>query len=219
MCPIRVVIADDYAIFRKGLCSVLSKKNEIVVSGEASNGEELISIVEQEMPDVILTDIAMPVIDGIQATSILTSKFPATNIIALSMFEKKDVILKMISAGAKGYLVKNADETEIVKAIKTVQKQEYYYSNNIISKIISTDSIKQGEHNDIRLTEKEMMVIRLICEQYSGKEIAAYLDTSIRSIESAKERIQHKIGAKNMVGIALYAVKKKLIDITGQWNK
>jgi two-component system, NarL family, response regulator NreC len=207
---IKVAIADDHSIFRKGLYNALSEEPDIIVTGQAENGRQLIELVEKQSPDVIITDIAMPLMDGIEATSIISNRFPHISTIALSIFEKEEIIRKMISVGAKGYLLKNADKGEIITAIKTVHKRDVYYRNSTFSKAIYSNGSAQSQPN---LTEKELMVMKLICEQYSSKEIAAKLDSSVRSVESAKERILNKVGARNIVGIAMYAVKKMIVSI------
>src|SRR5437773_3761112 len=118
--PIRVVIADDHEIFREGLEGLIKKQTDIELAGEAENGKQLIEITTQLLPDVVLTDIKMPVIDGIQATQIISEKLPQVSVIALSMFDDENLIVDMLEAGAKGYLIKNAHKHEIISAIKTV---------------------------------------------------------------------------------------------------
>jgi len=211
--PINVVIADDHSIFRKGLVATLRRHAEIIVIDQASNGKELLDKVEKKKTDVVLTDIQMPYMNGIEATAIISKKFPETSTIALSMYDQDNLIKEMFKAGAKGYLLKNTDENDIIKAIKTVYQKEFYYSSFTLSKLIRTDYSPFKVKNDPVFTEKELTVIKLICQQFSSKEIAARLNSTVRSIESAKERIQNKIEAKNMVGIALYAIKNNLLSL------
>lgn len=210
---IRVVIADDYSIFRNGLISSLSEEPQIAIVDQASNGKELIDSVEKHKPDIVLTDIRMPVLDGIRAASIILKEFPSTGIIGLSMSDDTETIKQMLSAGAKGYVLKTAESKEIITAIITVHSKENYYCSNTISKMIYFSLTKEKINESPEFSEKEIKIIELICQQKSSKEIASKLDSTIRSVESAKERILHKTGAKNVVGIALYAVAKMIVSL------
>ena len=177
--PIRVVIADDHEIFREGLEVLFKKQNDIELVGEAGNGRELINITEQLHPDVVITDIKMPVTDGIEATKYLTGKHPEIGIIALSMFDDENLIVDMLEAGAKGYLIKNAHKHEILAAIRTVYNQENYFCNHStvkLAKMIGKSRFNSSRSPDKpEFNEKEKEVIRLICEELSNKEIASNL--------------------------------------------
>lgn len=213
--PIIVIIADDHELIREGFVTLLNKNKEISVVAEASNGEELIRLAHQLQPDIIITDIQMPVMNGIEVTRKLTIELPHIGIIALSMFEEQVPVLDMLEAGAKGYLLKNAGKQEIIDAIKAVFKDEPYYSeniNNILMQIKSDDNrkpiLKKGKPE---FTDKEIEIIKFICNQYSNKEIGDQMRLSKRTIESYREQIRFKINAKNTVGIALYAIKNRIV--------
>ena len=133
--PIRVIIADDHEIFREGLQGLIKKQPDMELVGEAENGKLLLQITGELLPDVVLTDIKMPLVDGIQATQIISEKFPQVSVIALSMFDDENLIVDMLEAGAKGYLIKNAHKHEIIAAIKTVYNQEYYFCNHSTMKL------------------------------------------------------------------------------------
>jgi two-component system response regulator NreC len=210
--PINVVIADDHFIFRKGLATVLNEYPNINIVAQASNGKELITQIEKNKTDVVITDVEMPFMNGIEATSIITERFPQTSTIILSMYDKDDIVKNVLLAGARGYLLKNADEKDIVNAINTVYQRDSYYYGATISKFITTHTAT-SQTNTPHFTEKEIAVIKLICQQETNKEIAATLGLSVRSVESAKERIQLKTGARNMVGIVIYAIKKMIVSI------
>jgi len=213
--PILVIIADDHELFRDGFASLLNKNNEISVVGEASNGEELIRLAHKLQPDIIITDIQMPIMNGIEVTRRLAKELPHIGIIALSMFDEQVHILDMLEAGAKGYLLKNAGKKEIIDAIKAVYKDEPYYSeniNNILMQIKSEDNKKPiPKKGKPEFTEKEIQIIKFICHQYSNKEIGDQMKLSKRTIEGYRENILEKINAKNTVGIVLYAVKNRII--------
>lgn len=215
--PIRVVIADDHEIFREGLEVLFKKQNDIELVGEAGNGRELINITEQLHPDVVITDIKMPVTDGIEATKYLTGKHPEIGIIALSMFDDENLIVDMLEAGAKGYLIKNAHKHEILAAIRTVYNQENYFCNHStvkLAKMIGKSRFNSSRSPDKpEFNEKEKEVIRLICEELSNKEIASNLHLSIRTIEGYREKILEKMNVKNTAGIVVFAIKHGIYKV------
>jgi two-component system response regulator NreC len=134
---IRLLIADDHEIFRDGLALMLSKQQNIELVGQAANGRELVSLVNKLQPDVVMTDVKMPLMDGIEATRFLLGQFPDLKIIALSMFDEENLIVDMLEAGAKGYLLKNADKQEILDAIQSVFDEKNYYCHHTSSKLAS----------------------------------------------------------------------------------
>jgi len=215
--PIRVVLADDHEIFRDGFNVMLRKQTDIKLIGEASNGMELIEITGKLMPDIILTDIKMPKVDGIEATRILSKLHPGINIIALSMFDDDNLIIDILEAGAKGYLLKSAHKNEIIEAIKTVYKNETYYCKNTSTKLVQM--IAQSRFNPYKeiqrpaFTRKEIDMIVLICQEATNKEIASKLFLSIRTIEGYREKIQQKMRVKNTAGIVIYAIKTGIYKI------
>jgi DNA-binding NarL/FixJ family response regulator len=213
---IRIIIADDFSIFREGLISILSKQPWINIMAQASNGLELVQLVEQLKPDLVITDIDMPVMCGVKATSEISRRFPETGVIALSPYDKESLLDDILQAGAKAYLLKNADPYEVIIAIKKVHKKDTYYSSNTVSNLLSSKRQNESAMTEKpSFTEKEIKVIKLICQEYSSKEIASKLNSTTRSIESAKERIQRKTGAKNMMGTAIYAIKNGIVSLDG----
>lgn len=215
--PIRIVLADDHEIFRDGFNIMLKKQANIKLVGEAANGAELIEVAGKLMPDVILTDIKMPRIDGIEATKIITKKYPEINIIALSMFDDDNLIIDMLEAGARGYLLKSAHKNEIIEAVKAVYNQETYYCKSTSGKLAQL--IAQSRFNPFNpnqrkeFSQKEIDIIKLICQEASNKEIAARLFLSVRTIEGYREKIQDRIKAKNTAGIVIYAIKNGIYKL------
>lgn len=216
--PIRVVLADDHEIFRDGFRVMLKKQPLIELIGQAANGQELLDQVSSLKPDVVVTDIKMPVMDGIEATRRLIKENADLGVIALSMFDEENLIMDMLDAGAKGYLLKNAHKNEIFEAIKTVHKKDIYYCNHTSARLISmlakSNHNKQKKEVKINFTDKEIEIIKMICGEKSTKEIAQQLFLSVRTVEKYRERIQEKIDAKNMVGVVLYAVRNGIYSIT-----
>jgi len=208
---IRVVTADDHEIFREGLEVLFKKQNDIELAGEAVNGKQLVEITERLLPDIVLTDIKMPVMDGIQATKIITEKFPQVGVIALSMFEDENLIVDMLEAGARGYLIKNAHKHEVIAAIRAVYNQESYFCNHTsmkLAKLIGRSRFSLFKDNmRSEFSEKEKEVIQLICEEFSNKEISIKFHLSIRTIEGYREKILEKMKVKNSAGIVVYAIK------------
>jgi DNA-binding NarL/FixJ family response regulator len=211
MGTIKVIIADDHEIFLDGLEALLKKQPDIEVVATASNGAELLRLAKELHPEVVMTDIKMPVQDGIEATKEMTRDLPYTGVIALSMFDEENLVVEMMEAGAKGYLLKNAHKQEIINAIQSVYKGQHYYCSRTSSKLIKMISNsgyrpnKKGEKP--KLSEREISIIKLICQEHSTRDIADKLALSARTVEGYRVRIEEKINAKNMAGIVLYAVR------------
>lgn len=216
--PIRIILADDHEIFRDGFKAMIKKQPSVALIGEASNGEELVELTHQLRPDVVVTDIKMPKMDGLQATKVLSKEFPETGIIALSMIDEENLIIDMMEAGAKGYLLKNAHKTEIIEAIKSVNEGNIYYCDGASAKltrlIAKSDKIPFNRKNaKPELSQKEIEVVLLICQERTNKEIADELNLSIRTIEGYRDRIFEKIGARNSAGVVIYAIRNKIYII------
>lgn len=212
--PIKVVIADDHEIFLSGLKLLISELPELQFSGEATNGKDLIDIVKLRQPDVVITDVKMPIMDGIEATKEIKNLLPDIGVIALTMFNEDELVIEMLEAGARGYLLKNTNKNELLTAVKAVKDKSYYHCSATSEKLIQL--IAESKFNPYKnklkpkFSPRELEVMKLICKEYTNKEMAAAMNLSIRTIESYKENIQEKIGAKNAIGIAVYAVKNKL---------
>ena len=215
---IRLVIADDHEIFRDGLALMLSKQNTVVLAGQAGDGEELLRVVEETQPDIVLTDIKMPRLGGIAASRILVQRHPRLKIIALSMFDEEDLIVEMLEAGAKGYLLKNADKREILDAILTVHDGSIYYCKHttaqLASLIVKSKFEAQKKYHEPLFTEREKEIIRLICRQHTAQEIGVLLYLSKRTVEGYRTRILEKMEVKNTAGVVIFALKHHLISET-----
>lgn len=216
--PIKIVLADDHEIFRDGFRVMIKKQPSVQLIGEASNGEELVKLSLELKPDVVITDIRMPVMDGVEATKKLNELLPQAGIIALSMFDEEHLIVEMLEAGAKGYLLKNAHKDEIMEAIRTVDRNQTYYCNNTSAKLanlIAKSTFRSfTKAAKPEFSEKELSVIRCICQEMSNKEIAQHLNLSIRTIEGYRDRILEKVGAKNAAGIVVYAIKNNIYTVS-----
>jgi len=212
--PIRIILADDHELFRDGFRSFIKKHDRFQLIAEASNGEQLVSLTQQHLPDVVITDIQMPVMNGIAATRIITTKFPQVGVIALSMFIDDALIMEMLAAGAKGYIIKNAHKADILEAITTVAKHQSYYCNETstkLSQLIANSSFDpKTPVVPVIFSKKEIEVITLICKEYFNKDISIALNMSVRTVEGYRERILQKTNARNTAGIVIYAVKNHI---------
>ena len=212
---IKLIIADDHEIFRDGFKLMLSKFPEIKLVGEAANGRELLELIEKENPDVILTDIKMPVMDGIEATKKIAALYPDKGVIGLSMYDDDELIIEMLEAGAKGYLIKNAGKDQIIEAIKTVYNDEPYYCRTTSNKL--TQMIAKSRFNPYKKTEKaefserEKEIIACICDEMTNKEIGDKLFISVRTVEGHRLKILEKMNVKNTVGLVVYAIKNGIV--------
>lgn len=216
MNSIRLVIADDHEIFRDGLALMLSKQQNIQLIGQAENGKQLLTLVRELQPDVVMTDVKMPVMDGIEATRSLLAENPYLQIIALSMFDEENLIVDMLEAGAKGYLLKNADKQEILDAIHSVYQGKPYYCHHTTSRLASMISKSRfnpyKKKDPLVFTDREKEIIRLICQQLTAQEIADKVFLSKRTVEGHRTRILEKMSVKNTAGVVIYALRHRLVS-------
>lgn len=211
---IRVLIVDDHEIFRNGLKMVLGKLNYVELAGEAKNGREFIEMLDETQPDIVLLDIEMPVLNGIDAAKIALEKNNKLRIIALTMFGDDDYIQSMLDAGAKGFLMKNINKETLDKAIQTVFNGGNYYSEELFeffTRQFTKD--KTTEHASIEFTRREKEILQLLCEGLSNKEIADALFISERTVLGHKTNLLTKTNTKNSLSLMAYAIKNKLVVI------
>lgn len=210
-----LIIADDHEIFRDGLALMLAKQETVQLVGQAGDGQELIRLVDEHHPDMVLTDIKMPRMDGIKAARTLLQRYPDLKIIALSMFEEEDLIVEMLEAGARGYLLKNADKQEIMEAILTVDEGNIFYCKHTTARLASLivkskfDAHKRAQNH--LFTDREKEIVRLICKQHTAQEIGDLLYLSKRTVEGYRTRILEKMDVKNTAGVVIFALKHGII--------
>jgi len=213
----RILIADDHAIVREGFHTMIERLPKMQMVGEAENGKELVGMALELKPDIIITDIKMPLMDGVEATRILTEELPATGIIAFTLFNEEELVGEMLEAGALGYLLKSSSRQEILDAIQAVCDGKTYYCSQTtvqMAKIIARSRPgAKGRFAKPGYTEKEKAIIRLICEELSNKEIAARLGISMRTVEGHRERIQEKMKVRNTAGIVVMAIKEGIFKV------
>jgi DNA-binding NarL/FixJ family response regulator len=216
MKPINLAIVDDHKIFRNGLKAALEDYPDFNLQIEASNGKELIGLLADHEPDVILMDIKMPEMDGMQTTAHINQHFKNIKVLALSMHNEDKYIVDMMKAGASGYLLKNAEPEEIIEAIQTVHNKGFYFNEHLSVTLIKqlvgpghTDNVSQG----IELNDREIEVLKLVCQECSNQEIADKIFLSVRTVEGYRARLFEKTGSKNLVGLVIFAIKRGIISV------
>lgn len=213
----RVAITDDHALFRNGLKMLLSNYNGIEIVGEASSGLELISLLNETNVDIVLLDISMPEMNGIEVATIMAKDFPDVKIITISMFGEDDYYFKMVSLEVKGFLLKNSTIDEVVQAIHTVRDGGSYFSSELLSSLVDslqyTASTQIIEDSEDELSSREREVLFQICKGLSNKEIADKLFISKRTVDKHRANILTKTLCKNTANLVVYAIKRQLVEI------
>lgn len=207
---IELLIADDHQIFLDGLKSLLNGEEGISVIGEARNGRQVLTLLKTMSPHIILMDINMPEMNGLEATKQVVKEHPEAKVIMLTMHERADYITQMIEAGASGYLLKNSSRTDLMNGIRTVAEGGTYYSQEVTQAVM--DSLRKGAKQKSRqeaasLTPREIQVLRLIAKENTTSEIAEALFISPHTVESHRKNLLSKLGKKNTAGLAAEAVR------------
>ncbi|KAA5533246.1 response regulator transcription factor [Taibaiella lutea] len=213
--PIKYLIADDHKIFRQGLKLVLNDDHLLNCIGEAASGIEVMEQLGKEQPDVILLDLKMPDMDGIETTQKIRTLYPDLKILILTMHNDEHFILHLMELGANGYLIKNADAEEIKRAIHSVHENNYYFnelvSTALLRKVSHHKNMDPKFRHSIELNERETEVLKLICEENTAAEIAGKIFLSARTVEGIRASMMQKIGVKNIAGLVIYAVKHGIV--------
>ncbi len=213
----KLIIVDDHDIFRDGVKSILTIDAIANVIAEASNGKEFIELLETNRPNVVLMDIDMPVMGGVEATALATKMYPEINILALTMYGDENYYYQMIEAGVKGFILKSSNKSELKEAIIKVANGGTYFSNELLHKVI----LKIGQHKPsnnpgeafVTFTDREEETIKLICKGLSTIEISDKMLLSPKTIENYRTKILQKTGSKNSIQLVLYALKNGIADI------
>ena len=214
-----VIIADDHTIVRDGIKALLSEQEDIVINGEASNGSELFRLLSRTTADIILLDISMPDLSGIEICGMLKTEYPQIKVLFLSMYTTEEYIFNAIKAGAYGYLPKNISQPELLEAIRSLSQGREYFNetiSNIILKSYINKAKKVEPDDEIRehsLSKRELEVLRLFAEGFSNSEIGTRLFISPRTVESHKNHIMQKINLKSPVDLIKFAIKNHIIEI------
>jgi len=213
--PIKVAIADDHALFRAGVRTSLMGRKDVELIAEADNGMQLLNLLKHIEPDVILLDIQMPIMDGIQTLPEIRKLYPHIKVIILSMHNDHSMISKLMEIGANSYLTKNSDSETIYQAIKTCYEQEFFFNeltNKALLSGLRTKRTEPGSPQEINLSDKEITILKLMCEEKTTKEIADIVEISPRTVEAIRDKLKTKTGAKSMAGLVMYALKSGIIN-------
>lgn len=218
MKKINLIIVDDHRLFRNGLKALLRELDYIDHVAEASNGKEFLEYIENHPIHLALMDINMPIMNGIDATREAIKLHPSLRIIALSMLNDEDYYFKMIDAGARGFILKDADSDELTKAIEMVMNGQNYFSQDLLRNIIlslstNTKTEQAPSKEDIKFTDREIEVLEQICKGLSNQEIAEALFISPRTVERHRANLFDKTGSKNSVNLVMYAIRNNLVKV------
>jgi DNA-binding NarL/FixJ family response regulator len=233
---IRVILADDHKLIREGMKAILQEAGtDLSITGQAASGAEVLSLLDRQAADVVLMDLDMPQLNGIEATRLITQRFPAVKVLVLSMLENEQSMLDATAAGARGYLLKSADAKEVVFAIRTVAGGGEYFGSDIAKMLLlklqdtrqkpvaprarplpepkngRTSSPGNGTEHGAALTPRELEVLHLIAQGYTTAQIAERLATSKRTVETHRHNLLDKTGSSNTAALLLYAASHRLI--------
>ena len=213
---LRILLGDDHGIVRRGIKALLAAEGDMEVVGEAGDGLEALRLCDQLHPDVLILDIGMPLLNGIDVAERAIKHSPGLNVVFLSIYADESYVLRALSAGARGYLLKEAAEQDLVPALRTVVQGRPYFSPSI-SAMLLTDYMRHlqqrgQEDSYVRLTDREKEVLHLLAEGRTNKEVAAFLEVGVATIETHRANLMQKLGLHNTAEIVLYAVRKNLVS-------
>ena len=216
MSEIRILLADDHTIIRSGIRALLERQSDFRVVAEAADGVEAVRMAEEYNPDVAVMDIAMPKLNGIDATEQITAKHPRIAAIVLTMHSDEGYVLRSLKAGARGYLLKDSAEAELITAIRVVHEGKAFFSP-AISKVLAEDFVRQAQKRGLQdsqelLSMREREVLQLLAEGRSNKEVATLLNLSLYTIETHRSNILQKLKLHGTAELILYAVRKGIVS-------
>jgi DNA-binding NarL/FixJ family response regulator len=215
----KILIVDDHEVVRDGLKNILTSLDNISIAGEAGNGEDAVKMYTSLKPDIVIMDISMPGMNGIEATRVIKEKDPDARILILTMHDNQEYLNQIIRSGAKGFILKNTDKEELLEAVRTVSSGENFFSKDISKLIIDNyirtakDTEKNDGYKEVPLTKREIEILKLIASGYSNQEIANILYISYNTVDTHRKNIMHKLSIKNTAGLVRYAIEKGLISL------
>jgi DNA-binding NarL/FixJ family response regulator len=216
MKKISVLLVDDHTVVRQGLRALLRSEEDIEVIGEAENGRVAVQLARKTPPDVVVMDVAMPLLNGLEATRQILKALPSTRVLVLTSYGDDDCVQQLTEAGVSGYLIKQTAANDLVKAIREVQKGNAFYSPTIAKRLRDKcrEAFAHGQpvRRNIELTSREAEVLQLIAEGFSNKQIAAELTISIKTVEKHRQQVMNKLNIHDIAGLTRYAISKGLVE-------
>ncbi len=214
--PIKVAIADDHKIFRDGIKMALKEREFLKILWEAEDGKDLMHKLEIKLPDVLLMDIRMPELDGVNAINLIRKEYEGVKIIVLTMYDDQEMITKMMEMGANAYLTKTTDPDEIYQAILTCMNDDFYF-NDLVNKAVllklqHKKNVRQYYPTPVKFSEKELKILKCISEDKTTEEISKDVFLSPRTIETIRQNMKQKVGAKTIAGLVMYAMRNRLLE-------
>ncbi|WP_172564445.1 response regulator [Vibrio navarrensis] len=209
--PIRIVIVDDHQVVLDGFIARLEIESEIEVVGTASNGLEALDAVRRHKPDVVLMDISMPIMNGIEATRLIKEEFPESKVLMLTMHDNREYIMKVMQEGAVGYMLKEISAEKMVQAIKTVNQGSTYFCESVTQTLFTQEIVPAAQRAN-PLSRREEAVLKLVAQGHSSKKIATLLDISYRTVETHRHNIKHKLDLHSTAELAKYAFEQGLVQ-------
>jgi DNA-binding NarL/FixJ family response regulator len=214
---IRVLVVDDHNLVRQGIVAILKNQKDFLVVGEASDGSQAVKLANELQPDVIIMDISMPTLNGLEATFQIKRDLPAAKVLILTQYENEEYIMQIIKTGANGYILKSSVTDDLVNGIRALDRGEKFFSSSV-SKFILADYVKKisGEETkqkNLELTHRELEVLQLIAEGESNQKVAEKLFISIRTVEFHRANIMHKLNLHDVTSLVKYAIQKGIIQL------
>ncbi|MCO6493677.1 MAG: response regulator transcription factor [Phaeodactylibacter sp.] len=207
---IKVLLADDHQIIIDGMKAILQQEKDIEIVGEASNGAEVLAFLEKNLVDVVVLDIEMPETGGIEATRIIRKEYPQVKVLILSMYNRKGFILKLMEAGASGYILKEKSKEELIGAIHNVYRRQPHFSLEVLNKITDPTPVP---HNEVELSERELQVLCLIAEGLTTNEISERLNITENTVKTHRRNLLEKLEVPNDKHLVRYAIKHGLVEL------
>jgi two-component system nitrate/nitrite response regulator NarL len=210
---IKIILVDDHPVVRRGISSCLTKHENLQIVGEAGDGREALKKIKELLPDIVLMDIDMPQMNGLAATEVLRKEMPQVKVLILSMHSQAEFVLRIIQSGARGYVLKEANPDDLIKAIETVHSGEVFFSPEV-ARLALNQYVRGGtESSQNQLTSREKEVLTQIAEGLSNKEIAWRLGVGVRTVETHRERIMRKLSIHSVAGLTKYAITRGLVTL------
>lgn len=213
---VNIAIADDHKIFKEGIRYALKDKKRIHILWEAENGLDLMCKMAETCPDVLLLDISMPEMDGVNAIKLLRKQYEEAKIIVLTMYDEQEMITRMMEMGANAYLIKTTDPEEIYQAILTCMNNDFYFNDlvnkAVLTKLQSKKTARQFYPTQVKFSDKELRILRLLADDKTTEEISKQVFLSPRTVETIRQNMKSKVGAKTIAGLIVYGMRNQLIE-------